>query len=155
MTVNVNELINSLGKNYLELTDSGLITYKSPPTASSGDPDLSLDMAKEGLFLSFKREGRILQAIVLKIQNDKAKDWIFPNELPPPLQKSMSRQWVHEHIGGPLRSIPPKVIMKRAFGWTDLYEAKDRSIPTSMQISYDMTDSVRSVTFLPTSELRW
>lgn len=155
MTVNVNELISSLGKSYLELTDSGLITYKSPPTASSGDPDLSLDMAKEGLFLSFKRDGRLLQAIVLKIQNDKIKDWVFPNALPAPLQQKMSRQWVHEHIGEPLRSIPPQVIMRRAFGWTDLYEAKNRPIPTSMQISYDVMDNVRSVTFMPTSELRW
>ncbi|WP_279156087.1 DUF6392 family protein [Obesumbacterium proteus] len=155
MTVDVSKLINCLGKNYLELINSGLITYKSPPNASSSDPDLSLNMVKEGLFLSFKRDGRILQAIVLKIQKDKAKDWIFPNELPSPLQKSMSRQWVHEHIGEPLRCIPPKVIMKRAFGWTDLYEAKDLSIPTSMQISYDMIDKVRSVTYMPTSELRW
>lgn len=155
MTVNIDELISSLGKSYLELTDNGLITYKSPPTASSGDPDLSLDMAKEGLFLSFKREGRVLQAIVLKIQNDKAKDWTFPNALPTPLQPVMSRQWVHENIGEPLRSIPPQVIMRRAFGWTDLYEAKGRAIPTSMQISYDVTDFVRSVTFMPTAELRW
>lgn len=155
MTVNINELISSLGKSYLELTDHGLITYRSPPTASSGDPDLSLDMAKEGLFLSFKREGRVLQAIVLKIQNDKAKDWVFPNALPAPLQPVMTRQWVHENIGEPLRSIPPQVIMRRAFGWTDLYEAKGRAIPTSMQISYDVMDYVRSVTFMPTSELRW
>lgn len=155
MTVNINELISSLGKSYLELTDSGLITYKSPPTASSGDPDLSLDMAKEGLFLSFKRDGRVLQAIVLKIQNDKVKDWVFPNTLPAPLQQKMSRQWVHEHIGEPLRSIPPQVVMRRAFGWTDLYEAKNCAIPTAMQISYDVMESVRSVTFMPTAELRW
>lgn len=155
MTVNINELISSLGKSYLELIDNGLITYKSPPTASSGDPDLSLDMAKEGLFLSFKRDGRVLQAIVLKIQNDKVRDWVFPNDLPVPLQPKMSRQWVHEHVGEPLRSIPPQVIMRRAFGWTDLYEARGRSIPTSMQISYDVTDNVRSITFMPTSELRW
>lgn len=155
MTVNINELISSLGKSYLELIDNGLITYKSPPTASSGDPDLSLDMAKEGLFLSFKRDGRVLQAIVLKIQNDKVRDWVFPNDLPVPLQPKMSRQWGHEHVGEPLRSIPPQVIMRRAFGWTDLYEARGRSIPTSMQISYDVTDNVRSITFMPTSELRW
>lgn len=155
MTVNINELINSLGKSYIELTDNGLITYKSQPTATSGDPDLSLDMAKEGLFLSFKREGRVLQAIVLKIQNDKIRDWIFPNELPSPLQQHMSRSWVHEHIGEPLRSIPPQTIMRKAFGWTDLYEAKARPISTSMQINYDVADNVRSVTFMPTSELRW
>ncbi|MNJ56892.1 hypothetical protein D3C77_524560 [compost metagenome] len=112
-------------------------------------------MAKEGLFLSFKREGRVLQAIVLKIQNDKAKDWVFPNALPAPLQPVMTREWVHENIGKPLRSIPPQVIMRRAFGWTDLYEAKGRAIPTSMQINYDVMGFVRSVTFMPTAELRW
>ncbi len=155
MTVNINELINSLDKSYQELTDNGLITYKSPPTASSGDPDLSLKMAKEGLFLSFKRDGRVLQAIVLKIQNDKVPKWVFPNALPAPLQPVMSRQWVHENVGVPLRSHPPEVMMRRAYGWTDLYESKDRVIPTSMQISYDVMDFVRSVTFMPTSELRW
>lgn len=155
MTANIKKLINGLGKSYQELTDDGLITYKSPPTASSGDPDLSLDMAKEGLFLSFKRDGRILQSVVLKIQNDRVKNWVFPNELPSPLQKEMSRQWVHEHLGEPLRSLPPQVIMRRAFGWTDLYEAKSPSIPTSMQINYDVMDRVRSVTFMPTAELRW
>lgn len=112
-------------------------------------------MAKEGLFLSFKRDGRILQAIVLTIQNERTRDWIFPNELPSPLQKKMTRQWVHENVGEPLRSIPPKVIMRKSFGWTDLYEAECYSIPTSMQISYDTMDNVRSVTFMLTSELRW
>jgi len=155
MTMNIDALISCLGKTYQELIDNELITYKSPPTGSSGDPDLSLDMAKEGLFLSFKRDGRILQAIVVKIQNDKAKNWMFPNELPEPLQRSMSREWVHENIGVPLRSSPPKVVMRRAFGWTDLYEAQNRSIPTMMQISYDTSDQVRSVTFLPASDLRW
>ena len=155
MTVNVNELIDSLGCSYSEIIDRGLIAYKSPPTASSGDPDLSLDMAKEGLFLSFKREGRVLQAIVLSIQNDKVKGWAFPNELPLPLRKHMSREWVHENIGAPLRSSPPKVIMRRSFGWTDLYEAPGRTNPTSMQISYDVEDNVRAITFMPTSELRW
>lgn len=49
MTVNVNSLINSIGKSYQELLDEGLIPYKTKPTGYSGDPDLTLDMAKEGL----------------------------------------------------------------------------------------------------------
>lgn len=155
MAVNINQLINSLGMTYSELVDNGIIAYKSPPTGHPGDPDLSLNMANEGLFLSFKRNGRVLQAIVLKIQNDKAKNWVFPNELPLPLQATMSRQWVQERIGEPLRSIPPKVVMKRTFGWTDLYEAKGYAIPTSMQINYDVNSYVRAVTFMPTAELRW
>ncbi|POT55756.1 pyocin immunity protein [Citrobacter amalonaticus] len=155
MTVNVDDLINSIGKTYLELLDEGLIPYKTKPTGYSGDPDLTLDMAKEGLHLTFKRDGRYLWSIVLRIQHDKVKDWVFPNDLPAPLQQKMSRQWVHEHVGKPLRSVPPKVIMRRSFGWTDLYEAKGRATPTSMQISYDVADNVRSVGFIATSELRW
>ncbi|PLR41973.1 DUF6392 family protein [Chimaeribacter arupi] len=155
MTVNVDAMINSLGKSYIELVDSGLVVYKSPPKGASGSPVLSLDMAREGIFLSFWRDGRILKAVTLTIQDDETTDWMFPNELPAPLEKKMTRSWVHEHFGEPLRSTPPKVIMKRAFGWTDLYEADGRPIPTNMQISYDVMDNVRSVTFMPTSELRW
>ena len=155
MTVNVEALIHSLGKSYKDLLDAELVPYKTPPTGFSGDSEISSDMAKEGVYLSFKRDGRILQTVILRIQHDKVSNWVFPNELPSPLQKNMSRQWVHEHIGVPLRSVPPKVIMKRAFGWFDLYEAKGTAVPTNMQISYDVMDNVRSVAFIPTSELRW
>ncbi|ECY1766877.1 pyocin immunity protein [Salmonella enterica] len=155
MTVNVDALINCLGKSYSELLDAELVPYKSPPKGSSGTPTISLDMALEGVFLSFWREGRILKSITLRMLHETAVDWTFPNDLPAPLQKSMSRQWVHEHIGEPLRCSPPYVVMKKAFGWTDLYEAKGRSIPTSMQVNYDVMDNVRSVTFMPTAELRW
>lgn len=89
------------------------------------------------------------------MQHETIADWMFPNELPAPLQKNMSRQWVHENAGEPLKSSPPYVVMKKAFGWTDLYEAKGRTLPTSMQVNYDVMDFVRSVTFMPTSELRW
>ncbi len=61
MTVNVDALINSLGKSYKDLLEAELIPYKTPPTGFSGDPDLSLDMAKEGVYLSFRRAGRVLQ----------------------------------------------------------------------------------------------
>ncbi|WP_248846538.1 DUF6392 family protein, partial [Hafnia paralvei] len=99
MTVNVEKLINSLGKSYLELIDSEVIVYKTPPKGASGSPVLSLEMAREGIFLSFWRDGRVLKAVTLTIQDDDITDWVFPNELPPPLQKSMSRQWVHEQMG--------------------------------------------------------
>lgn len=155
MTVNVDALINSLGKPYQDIIDNELIPYKSTPKGSSGTPTINLDMALEGVFLSFWREGRILKSITLSMQHETVADWTFPNALPTPLQKNMSRQWVHENIGEPLRSSPPYVVMKRAFGWTDLYEAKGRTIPTSMQINYDVMGHVRSVTFMPTSELRW
>ncbi|EBZ0491403.1 pyocin immunity protein [Salmonella enterica subsp. enterica serovar Infantis] len=155
MTVNVDALISGIGKTYQELLDEGLIPYKTKPTGYPGDPDLTLDMAKEGVHLTFKREGRQLWSVILSIQHDSVNNWVFPNVLPAPLKSTMSRSWVHETLGEPERSSPPEVIMKRAFGWTDLYEDKGRAIPTSIQISYDVMDSVRSVAFIATSEIRW
>lgn len=155
MTVNVDALINSLGKSYQSMLDAKLIPYKSPPKGSSGTPTISLEMAQEGVFLSFWRDGQIFKSITLRIQHEKVSNWTFPNELPAPLQKNMSRQWVHECLGTPLKSAPPYVVMTREFGWTDLYEETRRTNPTSMQISYDVEDNVRAITFMPTSELRW
>ena len=60
MTVNIEALMRNLGKSYKDIYDAGLLPYKTPPSASSGDRELSLDMAKEGVYLSFKRDGRII-----------------------------------------------------------------------------------------------
>lgn len=155
MTVNIEALIRSLGNSYNEIFDAGLIPYKTEPKSSSGEPFVFLDMAKEGIFLSFKRDGRILKEMTLRIQNDKVKNWEFPNVLPSLLQENMSRQWMHENFGTPIRSAPPEIVMKRAFGWTELYALDDYHIPITMQVSYDLMENVKSITFMPTSELRW
>lgn len=155
MTVNIEALIRSLGKSYSEIIDAGLIYYKTKPTGFSGTPEIGLDMTKEGIYLSFKRDGRILQSIEISIQNEKVKNWIFPNELPSPLQKNMSRQWVHDIFGDPDKSTLPKVIMNKPFGRADLFTVEGFHIPISMQVRYDLDEMVKSVMFLPTSELRW
>lgn len=155
MTVNVGALISGIGKTYQELFDEGLIPYKTKPTGYPGDPDLTLDMAKEGVHLTFKREGRQLWSVILSIQHDSVNNWLFPNKLPAPLKDTMSRSWVHGTLGEPERSSPPEVIMKRAFGWTDIFTVSGRHVPMSMQVNYDVADMVSSVVFLPTIELRW
>ena len=38
MTVNIDALINSLGKSYQDMLENELIPYKSPPKGSSGTP---------------------------------------------------------------------------------------------------------------------
>ena len=155
MTVNVVELIKGIGKSYQQLSDEKLIAYKTPPKGHSGSPMMRLHMDKEGVFLSFKRDGKILNEVTLVLQNEGDVNWLFPNELPSPLEKKMTRAWVHEHIGTPSRSSPPKVVMKMTFGWCDLYENKDGAFPVSYQIDYDVMDNARQITFKPTSELRW
>ena len=155
MTISVEALIRSIGKSYQEIFDAGLIPYKTKPTGYPGDPDISLDMAKEGVHLTFKRDDRKLWSVILTIQNHDVKHWAFPNEMPSPLQQTMSRSWMHETFGSPDRSSPPEIIMKRAFGWSDVFTLEDFQVPMSLQVNYDVKDMVESVVFLPTSELRW
>lgn len=57
MTVNVEALINSLGKSYQYMLDKNLIPYKSPPQGASGTSAINLEMAQEGIFLSGERGG--------------------------------------------------------------------------------------------------
>ncbi|RAW97785.1 MULTISPECIES: DUF6392 family protein [unclassified Photorhabdus] len=155
MTVNVEALINSLGKTYQEIFDEGLIPYKTKPSGFSGDEVVCLDMVREGVFLAFYREGKRLKEITLTLFDEKKPLYQFPNELPSPLVSQMSRQWVHEQFGEPEKSQPPEVVMKRQFGWADLYTVLDFRIPTSMQVDYDLLEQVKSIAFLPTSEVRW
>ncbi|GKX52214.1 DUF6392 family protein [Budvicia aquatica] len=155
MTVNVRALIQSLGKTYQEMMEAELIPYITKPTGSSGDPFLNLDMAKEGIFLTFNRSDRVFVEITLRILNKKNEKYRFPNELPPPLMPEMDRAWIHSQFGEPEKSHPPEVFMNDHYGWVELYPVMNASIPTSMQISYDLLDRVKSITFLPTEKVRW
>ncbi|VEJ53572.1 DUF6392 family protein [Pragia fontium] len=155
MTVNVAALIQSLGKTYQEIIDAGLIPYITKPTGDYGDPDLCLDMVKEGMHLAFKRDNNILYAIGIKIINEKNERYRFPNELPSPLVPKMNRTWIHSQFGEPEKALPPRPRLNKYVGWTELYTIMDASPPTSMQISYDLSERVKSISFLSTSEVRW
>ncbi len=71
MAANIEALINSLGKSYQEIFDKGLIPYKTKPSGFLGDEVIRLEMAKEGVFLAFYREGKRLKEITLILLNEK------------------------------------------------------------------------------------
>lgn len=157
MTVNIEALIRHLDETYSDIVDAGLIPYKKIPKGAPGSPMLSLDMPKEGVFLAFDRNGKSLKEITLMIQNQSVRGWVFPNDLPAPLlkQNKMTRKWVHEVFGEPVRSTPPQVVMNVPFGWVDLFSTAGFHIPVSVQIDYDDEDIVKEVAFIPTTSLRW
>ncbi|MCT8349812.1 DUF6392 family protein [Photorhabdus temperata] len=155
MAVNIEALINCLGKSYQEIFDKGLIPYKTKPTGYPGDPDITLNMAKEGMHLAFKRDGKILFAVELFLLDQKRPSYQFPNELPSPLKPLMTREWVHEQFGKPEKALPPRKFLKKDVGWTELYTLLDFRIPTSMQVDYDLLEQVKSIAFLSTSEVLW
>ncbi|WP_391529016.1 DUF6392 family protein [Photorhabdus akhurstii] len=155
MAINIEVLINSLGKTYQEIYNEGLIPYKTKPKGDLGCDYISLNMIKEGVYLAFKRDNKELLDVTVTLINRDKPSYQFPNELPSPLVPKMSRKWIHEHFGTPEKSHPPKMIMRHQFGWTELYTLFNFRIPTSMQISYDLTEQVESLTFLLTSEVGW
>ncbi|EHL6038031.1 TPA: pyocin immunity protein [Escherichia coli] len=155
MTLNVHALINKLGKSYQDIFNEGLIPYKTKPTGFSGDDEISLDMVKEGVFLSFKRDNQILTSITLRLFNETVGDFTFPNKLPVSLIPEMSRVWVCDNIGFPAKSLPPRKRLKKDIGWTDLYNLSNFAVLTSMQIDYDLNENARRITFMPTEDVRW
>ncbi|KER01376.1 hypothetical protein MEG1DRAFT_04021 [Photorhabdus temperata subsp. temperata Meg1] len=48
MAVNIEALINCLGKIYQEIFGEGLIHYKTKPSGFPGDEVICLEMVKEG-----------------------------------------------------------------------------------------------------------
>ena len=155
MTVNISSLITYLGASYKDIRDAGLIPYSTEPKGHSGSPTLSLEMAREGIFLSFKREGKILKEITLYIQKSNVVNWVFPNKLPAPLQCSMSREWILKTLGSPDGSVQPRKVLKHFLGWADKYHILNTNIPITMQIDYDLTDMVMEISYILTTELRW
>ena len=155
MTVNVEALVRSLDKPYQAIRDAEIITYKTPPKGTQCDLFLTLDMKKEGIYLSFENSPeKILSEITLQLASGR-KNGVYPNELFPPLKPDMSREWAHETFGVPDKSIPPKVIFKRSFGWRDCFSIERLHIPVTMVILYGPDEISESVTFLSTSRLRW
>ncbi|MCT8342977.1 MULTISPECIES: DUF6392 family protein [Photorhabdus] len=155
MTINIEVLINHLGRTYQEIYSKGLIPYKTKLKGDLGCDYVSLNMVRESVYLAFKRENKILFVVTITLIDRDKPSYQFSNELPSPLISMMSRQWVHEQFGEPEKSHPPEMIMKHQFGRKDLYTLLDFRIPTNMQISYDLLDRVEYITFLPTSEVRW
>lgn len=155
MTVNIEALIRSLGKPYQAIRDAGIITYKTPPQGTQCDSFLELDMKKEGVFLAFDNDSKkSLRSVELELKSNKS-GWVFPNELPSPLKSDMPRQWVHETFGEPDKSIPPKVVLKTAFGWRDRFAIEDFHIPITMVILFDIDGIAKSVAFIPTHRMKW
>jgi len=69
MTVNVETLIRKVGQTYENILEAGILPYRKKPTGAPGSPNLNLEMAREGIFLSFKRTGKILKSITLRLQH--------------------------------------------------------------------------------------
>lgn len=53
MSLNVEKLIENIGKSYQDIYDQGLIPYKTKPTGTVSDDIAKVEYEAEGIFLSF------------------------------------------------------------------------------------------------------
>ncbi|EQB97907.1 DUF6392 family protein [Photorhabdus temperata] len=155
MAINVNALINSLGKTYQEIFDEGLIPYKSKPRGDSGDDYVSLDMLKEGVFLAFDRTSKKLTHVTLTLIDEERPHYVYSNQLPSPLINSMTREWVKEHLGPAIKSFPPCRVFNRQYGWKDLYNVPESEGVICIQLSHDLLEKVKTITFLRAENVTW
>lgn len=155
MTINVKELINSLGKTYSSLFEAGQIPYKTKPKGDSGSPFLNLNMIKEGVILTFDRSTTSLVEIGLTLIEEGKAGYIFPNELPSPLKQDMSRVEVRAEFGEPKYFHPPFKIIKKKYGGVDYYELKKGNRNTMMLLHYNLEQKVTDITFKPANGFEW
>lgn len=155
MTVNVKALINNLGQTYEALFEAGYIPYKTKPKGDSGSSYLYLEMAKEGVTLTFDRASRKIIEVNLSLLKEGKDSYVFPNELPSPLWPDMFRPQVREKFGNPTNSHPPFELVKRRFGGVDHYVMKVGEQRVSMLLHYTLAQVVKSVAFKPTALVQW
>lgn len=155
MTVNVKALINNLGRTYEAIFEAGYIPYKTKPKGDSGCTEIDLDMAKEGVFLSFDRATRKLVEVDIDLIREDNSKYVFPNELPAPLQQNMYRPQVREQFGQPSNSHPPYQVVNKRFGGVDHYIMRVGEQRVSMLLYYNLAQIVTGVAFKPSELVQW
>lgn len=155
MTVNVKALINNLGRTYEAIFEAGYIPYKTKPKGDSGCTEIDLDMAKEGVFLSFDRSTRKLVEVDIDLIREDNSKYVFPNELPVPLQQNMYRPQVREQFGQPNNSHPPYQVVNKRFGGVDHYIMRVGEQRVSMLLYYNLAQIVTGVAFKPSELVQW
>ncbi|MBV7468286.1 DUF6392 family protein [Aeromonas sp. sif0611] len=155
MTVDAKALINGLGLTYEAMLEAEMIPYKTKPKGDSGSPYITLNMAKEGVFLTFDRVSRKLIEVDLELIREGDDKYVFPNEVPSPLWSVMLRSDVRAKFGVPTNTLPPYRLINREKGGTDHYVLEKGGKKVSMLLSYDLEQRATTVGFKPTELVQW
>ncbi len=148
MNIDVETLVKQLGKDYQEIYDSGLIKYKTKPTATAGYDTATLDMKREGLFFSFENDkNKIFKEITLTLEDDDKTDWVFPNSMPFNLEPVMTQSWVRERFGLPMIYGEPKTMGSYSRGISEVYPLLPPNQNIAVLFVYNADLFVVSVTF--------
>ncbi|MES0268015.1 DUF6392 family protein [Citrobacter sedlakii] len=122
MNIDVEKLVKQLGKPCHEIYSYGLIPYKTKPAVTAGYDTATLDMKREGLFLSFDNDkNKIFKEITLTLEDDDKTDWVFPNSMPFNFETIMTQSWGCERLGLPMIYGEPKTLGRYSRGISEVY----------------------------------
>lgn len=150
MSVDVQKLITKLGQSYQNIYGQGLIPYKSKPYGSVSDDVASLDMKREGVFLSFINDPeKKLKEVTLRLEDEGKTDWLFPNPMPFGLEPVMTQEWVRTRLGLPMIYADPKTIMTIYIGVKEVYSLPIPHQQIAAAFTYNKDFFVKHITFYP------
>ncbi|MES0268390.1 DUF6392 family protein [Citrobacter sedlakii] len=148
MGLNVEKLIENIGKSYQEIYEQGLISYKTKPTGTVSDDIARLDMRREGIFLSFiNNQVKNLEEVTLRLEDENKTDWIFPNPLPFGLEPVMTQKWVRDKFGHPIIYTDAQMIMAFYVGVKEFYILPAPHQYIAAAFTYNKDFFVQKVTF--------
>ncbi|MFU2318791.1 DUF6392 family protein [Rahnella sp. PCH160] len=155
MNIDVEELVKKLGQPYQDIHDQGLIPYKTKPYGSVSDDVASLDLKREGIFLSFINNAeKTLKEVSLILEDEGKTDWLFPNPMPFGLQPVMTQQWVRARFGLPMIYADAKIMMTIYVGIKEVYSLPAPNQQIAATFTYDEDLFVGKVTFYPLSRAK-
>lgn len=150
MTIDTEALVKELGKPYQDILDKGLIPYKTKPYGSVSDDVATLEMKREGIFMSFNNNSeKTLKEVTLTLEDYVKTDWLFPNPMPFGLEPVMTQEWVRKRFGMPMIYADAKIIMTVYIGVKEAYSLPAPNQQIAVTFTYDEELFVIRVTFYP------
>lgn len=151
MSINTELLIKQLNKPYVDICSQKIIPGKMKLNGTVDEDYATLDIKREGVFLSFINDSeKKLREVSLKLEDREKTDWFFPNEMPFGLEPVMSQRWVRERFGLPMIYVEPKVMLSVRIGIKEIYILPAPNQHISASFRYNDNLFVDRVVFYPT-----
>lgn len=151
MTVDINRMIEMIGKTPEAMVDSGILqSTQKPKPKFSGDDRLTLHMIREGVRLVFNRESKELRHIELTLIDDNKPNYKLPNKLPSPFKENMDKDFIRSKLHEPVISRPPVTFMGISTGGVEQYYYEGTNEKVSILVHYTVDNKVKGIKFINT-----
>ena len=156
--IDVKRMIAMMNMTYQSIVNEGVLKESQKPKPQfSGDDELTLNIKREGIILTFDRKSQCLININLILIKAEQPNYRFSNNLPNPLKPEMTKEYVYQAMGKPYESKLPIKIMGRMVGGIEHFRLnRDMFGKLSLLLYYTADQSqVKSLVFMNTNDVSW